>query len=208
MYTDYVRIAAKHCLLGCIGISMFNVFIPFAIIFYVWIYHHTIISFLLTVVICLTFHTIEMISVLMTFAFNKQFYNKCCKICDDGCNKFLLHIAEKKLNHRKTKKMRLNSTTTSTTNQSRRISNLSHTPNSANTKSPAIGAIGSIDTLHRLQTQESMGTAVGSFDTMNSSKFSNPTDDAEDIQTYASTLTKAPSHLTVHTQSLNMFDKN
>ena len=207
-YTDYVRIAAKHCLLGCIGISMFNVFIPLALIFYVYglKYQHNIGTFLFTVALCLTFHTIEMISVLMTFAFNKQFYNKICHLCDNGCNKFLLNIAEKKLDEKTRKKMRVNSTTTTSTTGSRRTSNLSHTPNTINTKSPGMAGIGSLDTLHRLQTQES--TAIGSMDTMNLSKFSNPTDDIEDIQIDPATLTNPPTHLSVHTVSTDIFSKN
>mmetsp|Transcript_1088 Transcript_1088/g.887 ORF Transcript_1088/g.887 Transcript_1088/m.887 type:complete len:189 (+) Transcript_1088:179-745(+) len=185
---------------------MYNVFIPIAVIFYVWVYEHTIGTYLFTLAMCFVFHTIEMISVLLTFAFNKEYYEKCCKICDNGCNKFLMNIAEKKLNDKQRQKMRVNSTTTSTTPSKR----ISITPNTLNTKSPATAhshthnaiAIGSLDTLHRVQTHES--TAIGSLDTMNFSKFSNPTDDDVHIE-QAPTLTRPPTHLSINTISTDIY---
>lgn len=119
-YTDYVRIAAKHCLLGCIGISMFNVFIPITISIYVWGLPHFIGTYLFTVGLCFLFHTIEMLTVLLSFAFSKKYYFFICNKCDQGCNNCLTSIAVKKMeeNINSRKGIRLGSHTQTASNLS------------------------------------------------------------------------------------------
>mmetsp|Transcript_29009 Transcript_29009/g.45970 ORF Transcript_29009/g.45970 Transcript_29009/m.45970 type:complete len:351 (-) Transcript_29009:34-1086(-) len=96
-------VAARHCALSCVGISV-NVFIPIAISFYVWVYEHNIGTYLLTVAVCFALHSVEMISVLFSFAYNKQYYYRFCKPCDKGCNMLLHDVAEKRLDDQEKEK--------------------------------------------------------------------------------------------------------
>lgn len=188
---------------------MINVFIPITISFYVWIYPHRIGTYLYTVAMCFIFHTIEMVSVLLTFAFNKQYYNLFCKLCDNGCTTFLKHIAEKELKLDNTRKNAL--TVSSHTPASATLTGLYNTSITqiSRTISGAITRPQPPDPseLAAVTTQESM--VISSLDTMNLSKYSNPTGDhdAEDpnpeiprIDT--STFVNDAAHISVHTGNL------
>jgi len=92
--------ATKHCLLGLIGISMFNVMIPLTVSSYVWLFtlfgEHNIVQFLVTAVLCFVWHSIEMASMLFEFSFNKGYYRVLCGFCDGRCRALLKTIVDNK----------------------------------------------------------------------------------------------------------------
>eukprot|EP01084_Bolivina_argentea_P121913 216062_1 len=109
--SSYINVAARHCVLSCIGIIVFNICIPLTISSYVWILPHNIATYITTVSLCFIWHTIEMICVLLGFSFNKEYYWKCCSICDNKVHNWLQNIATKHLGNNVSKQITLNSTT-------------------------------------------------------------------------------------------------
>mmetsp|Transcript_52098 Transcript_52098/g.86211 ORF Transcript_52098/g.86211 Transcript_52098/m.86211 type:complete len:335 (+) Transcript_52098:78-1082(+) len=93
-----LAVAAKHCLLGIIGILCFNVLIPLTFVVYV-LMPHNIVTLMTTVFICAMLHTVEMLTLFLGFAFNGKYYRTACYPCDSLCH-WLLRKETKRRRHK------------------------------------------------------------------------------------------------------------
>lgn len=94
-----LRFITKQSLLCSVGLISFNVAIPITISIYVWILPHTVWAYLITVLMSLIFHSIEMVSIMLQFAVNNKYYKFCCKrsghrLCDKCCKTYTLYQIE------------------------------------------------------------------------------------------------------------------
>ena len=96
----FIRIVTKQVLLNVIGIISFNILIPLVVTIYFFIPYKNIYTYLGMILLGFIFHTIEMLSVILSFGFNGGCYRFCCGKCHKGCNKFCEKIAEKKVKRR------------------------------------------------------------------------------------------------------------
>eukprot|EP00485_Elphidium_margaritaceum_P022539 CAMPEP_0202714078 /NCGR_PEP_ID=MMETSP1385-20130828/62313_1 /ASSEMBLY_ACC=CAM_ASM_000861 /TAXON_ID=933848 /ORGANISM="Elphidium margaritaceum" /LENGTH=388 /DNA_ID=CAMNT_0049374649 /DNA_START=24 /DNA_END=1190 /DNA_ORIENTATION=+ len=100
-----VPVAAKHCLLGFMGITSFNILIPIAMISYVRqnaARDSGVGGFMATFSFCIALHSIEMVAVFLSFSFNTPHYQRICKPCNALCMWCLTKETHRRLKQPKT----------------------------------------------------------------------------------------------------------
>ena len=89
-----IGVITKQVLLNVCGIISFNVLLPLVVVIYYYMPHKEIYTYLGMILLGAIFHTIEMLSVILSFGFNDRCYYCCCGKCHKGCNRCCEGIAE------------------------------------------------------------------------------------------------------------------